>query len=178
MIQEICNIGNEHLIDTFHKVAIFESSQLAKFNHLTPEATIQSIFETVPDDYQVLLTDLLPNNIQVSHSTTIKDDGKAYNTRISFILTPQDKSLQDLLETYNNQEVVILISKRNTTHLYGTSAQPLLFRYSELNSNNPSQIKGYTVILEGQSYGPTKHFEDVTFTIYSRGLAFQLAQEI
>lgn len=178
MIQEICNIGNEHLIDTFYKVAIFEASQLTKFNHLTSDATIQSIFDTVPDDYQVLLTELLPKNINVSNPSKVNSAGIMYNTSISFIVTPQDKNLQNLLETYNNKEVVALVSKRNTTHIYGTSAQPLLFSYSELNSNKPDGIKGYTINLEGEGYGAGKIFENIIFTIYSRGLAFQLAQQI
>lgn len=178
MIQELCNIGNEHLIDTFYKVAVFESSQLPKFNHLTSDATILNIFETVPDDYQVLLAELLPEDISVSNPPTISDSGSLTKPNIRFTLTPQDKNLQALLETYHNQEVVILVSKRNTTHIYGTSSQPLLFSYSELNSNKPSGLKGYTVTIYGDVYGSAKLFEDVPFTIYSRGLAFELAQEM
>lgn len=178
MIQELCNIGNEHLIDTFYKIAVFEASQLTPFNHLTPYDTIKTILETVPDDFQVLLTDLLPEDITVKNPPSISDNGVINKTSISFTLTPQDKNLQDLLETYINQEVVVLVSKRNTHHLYGTSSQPLLFSYQEINANKPNAIKGYDVNISGESYGTTKLFEDITFNIYNRGLAFTLAQEI
>lgn len=178
MIQELCNIGNEHIIDTFYKVSIFEASQLPAFNHLTNDAAVKSILDTIPDNYQVLLTDLLPENISVRNPSKITASGSTNQTTISFVVTPQDKNLQALLETYQNKEVVVLVSKRNTTHLYGTQAQPLLFSYSELNNNTPNGLKGYTINISGEGYGTTKLFENLTFTIYSRGLAFELAQEL
>jgi len=178
MIQEICNIGNEHLIDTFYKVSIFEATQLTKFNHLTADAVIQDILENVANDAQVLLADLLPNSISVSNPVKVKASGTTNNTSISFVLTPQDKNLQTLLNTYQNKEVVILISKRNTTHLYGTTAQPLLFTFSELNNARPDGLKGYSVSISGEGYGDVKLFEDIAFNIYNRGLAFQLAQQL
>lgn len=178
MIQEICNIGTEHLIDTFYKVAIFEATQLPKFNHLTPDETIKSYLDNIPSDYQVLLTDLLPDSISVQNPTKISASGTTNQTTINFVVTPQDKNLQALLETYLNKEVVVLVSKRNTTHLYGTSAQPLLFKFNELNNPKASGLKGYTIILNGEGYGSTKIFKNFTFGIYERGLAFQLAQQL
>jgi len=178
MIQELCNIGNEHSIDTFYKIAIIEASQLQKFNHLTPYATIESIITNIADSYQVLITDLLPKNIQVANPSKINDSGVTYDVKISFVLTPQDKNLQALLETYINKEVIALVSKRNTSHLFGTTAQPLLFKYSAIHTNDPSTLKGYAVTLEGETNGPEKMFENIAFNIYTRGLAFQLAAEM
>ena len=178
MIQELCNIGHENHIDTFYKIAIIEKSHLPNFNNLTADATVKSYIENLPDTAQVLLTDLLPKNIQVSNPPRISDIGVLQTANISFLLTPLDKNLQTLLETYLNKEVVVLISKRNISHLYGTQAQPLLFSYAPSHSNDPSVIKGYKVSIKGDCYGSDKQFEDVTFNIYTRGLAFQLAQEI
>lgn len=178
MIQQICNTGNEHLIDTFHKVSIIEASQLPKFSHLSTDDFILNILENIPDDYQVLLADLLPESISVRNPIKVNSSGTTNKTSISFVLTPQDKNLQALLNTYQNQEVVILVSKRNTTHLYGTANQPLLFTFSELNNPKPNGLKGYTVSISGEGYGDTKIFENIIFTIYNRGLAFQLAQQI
>ena len=175
---DLSKLGNEHIIDTFYKVSIFEASQLPKFNHLTPDETIKTILDTIPDNYQVLLTDLLPENISVRNPSKITASGSSNQSSISFVVTPQDKNLQALLETYQNKEVVVLVLKRNTTHLYGTSDQPLLFKYNELNNPKPSGLKGYTIILNGEGYGSTKIFENFTFGIYERGLAFQLAQQI
>lgn len=178
MIQELCNIGNEHHIDTFYKIAIIEKSHLPNFSYLTPDATIESYITNLPDTAQVLITDLLPKNISVSNPTKISTSGKLYAPSISFLITPLDKNLQTLLETFNNKEVVVLISKHTTSHLYGTQAQPLLFSYAPSHSNDPSRIKGYKISCKGSCFGADKHFENIEFNIYTRGLAFQLAQEI
>lgn len=178
MIQEICNIGNEHAIDTFYKIAIMEKSHLPNFSYLTPDETVQDYITNLPDTAQVLITDLLPKNLKNSSRPRISDSGIIYKTNISFLITPLDKNLQTLLETYINKEVVVLISKRTTSHLYGTQQQPLLFSYAPTHSSNPATTKGYTITCSGVCYGPDRHFEDITFNLYSRGLAFQLAQEI
>ncbi len=178
MIQQICNLGNEYNIDTFYKIAIFEASQMRSFTFMTPEDTIKETLTTLPDDSQVLITDLLPNNIKVDHTTKTSNAGKLYASSISFTITPQHKSLQEILETYNNKEVVVLVSKHNTNHLYGTTTQPLLFKYAELNSPDPIAIKGYTITMKGDNYGASKIFEDLLFNIYSRGIAFSLPQSL
>jgi hypothetical protein len=178
MIQEIHNHIDDHHIDTFYKVAIFEHSYLPKFTHLTPDTVIEDYITNVTDTSQTMLINLLQNNIKVNHSSSPKTSGKIYKTKISFTITPQDKNLQQLLETYNNKEVVILISKRETNHLYGTSTQPLLFTFSELNNAKPNVVKGYTVQLTGEGYGGSKLFEEITFNVFSRGLAFQLASSL
>lgn len=178
MIQDLCNIGHEHHIDTFYKVAVFEATQMPSFNHLTSDALVEDMITNLPDTSQVFLANLLFNNIKVSHGTKVNADGKLFATDVSFVLTPQDKNLQALLDQYNNQEVIILVSKRNTSHLYGTSDQPLLFTYNELNSPLPNVLKGYTVQMSGDGFGSSKLFEEVDFNIYQRGLAFELAQEI
>lgn len=178
MIQQIHNHIDDHHIDTFYKAAIIEHSYLPKFTHLTPDNVIQDYITNIADTSQVMLVNLLPNNINVNHSSSSKPSGKIYKSKISFTLTPQDKNLQQLLETYNNKEVVILISKRESNHLYGTSMQPLLFTFSELNNAKPNVIKGYSIQLTGEGYGGSKLFEEITFNIFSRGLAFQLASSL
>ncbi|MGB5818834.1 MAG: hypothetical protein WBG90_05065 [Saonia sp.] len=178
MIHQLCNIGHEHHIDTFYRVAVFEAGQMPSFNHLTDLGTVEDIITNIPDSAQVFLTDLLPNNIRVTHRTRISAAGKLFSNDISFLLTPQDKNLQDLLNTYNNREVIAMVSKRNTTHLYGTSDRPLLLRYDELNNPQPNSLKGYSIKINGNTYGTSKLFESVDFNIYSRGLAFELAQQI
>jgi hypothetical protein len=178
MIQELCNIGNEHQIDTFFKIAIFEVSQLPYFNNLTSDETIENIITNIPDTSQVLIAELLPKNIRVDAGSKITDQGVVYTPNIAFTLTPQDKNLQALLEKYQNKEVITLISKRQTSYLYGTKAQPLLFEYDPIHSNDPSVLKGYAIKMYGEVLGAEKLFENITFNIYSRGLAFTLAQEL
>lgn len=178
MIQEICNRGHEHHIDTFHKVAIFEATQLPFFSHLTADSVIEGIITNIPDSAQVLITELLENNLNLSHTSGFSAAGKLFTTNMGFTITPQDKNLQQLLDTYNNKEVVVLVSKRGTSHLYGTQLQPLLFKYDELNSPSPAAPKGYSITIAGSGYGTSKLYENIEFNIYSRGLAFVLAQEI
>lgn len=178
MIQQLCNTGNEHYIDTFYKVAILEASQLPYFSNLSADASVEGIITNLPDSAQVLLTDLLPDNLQLAHGSRFSAHGTLHTTTATFLLTPQDKNLQQLLDTYNNKEVVLLVSKRNTSHLYGTQTQPLLFSYSEVNAPQPSTLKGYAITIAGDGYGASKLFENIIFNIYSRGLAFELAQTI
>lgn len=178
MIYQLCNIGHEHHIDTFYKVAVFEATQMPSFNHLTDADMVEDIITNIPDTSQVFITELLPNNIRVGHTTRINANGKLFPSNISFLLTPQDKNLQDLLNTYNNKEVIVLVSKRNTTHLYGTSDQPLLMKYDERNNPQPNALKGYNVSINGNTYGASMLFEAIDFNIYSRGLSFELAQQI
>ncbi|SDT15312.1 hypothetical protein SAMN05192545_2887 [Maribacter dokdonensis] len=178
MIQRLCNTGNEHYIDTFTQVAILEASQLPYFSHLSTDDKVEQLITNLPDSAQVLITDLLPNNISVLHTPRFSSAGTLHNTAVSFLITPQDKNLQALLNTYQNKEVVVLVSKHNTSHLYGTAAQPLLFSFSEANSPAPEQQKGYAISINGDGYGTSKLYEEVVFNIYSRGLAFELAQSI
>lgn len=178
MIYNICNKGNEHHIDSFYKIAIIEATQLAYFSNLSTDTKIEDIITNLPETSMAFITDLLLNNVQIMSSSILSANGKLYTHTINFTITPQDKNIQNLLEQYINTEVVVLISKRNTAHLYGTSLQPLLFNYSELNSPIAGAVKGYNVSVTGKTYGSCKIFENIDFNIYQRGLAFELAQEI
>jgi len=178
MIYELCNLGNEHHIDSFYKIAVFKADNFPYFSHLTKDDIVRDMITNLSDSSEVILSDLLPNNIQVAHSTRYSANGKLYATNIGFALTPQDKYLQQLLEGYNTQEVVVLVSKRNTAHLYGTKAQPLTLTYSEINSPQAGSMKGYSIDISGSTYGKTRLFDKVIFNIYERGLAFELAQSL
>jgi len=178
MIYELCNLGNEHHIDTFYKIAIFKADAFPYFSHLSKDAAVLDMITNISDASDIILADLLPNNIRVSQNTRFSSNGKLHVSNIGFTLTPQDKNLQGLLDGYNGQEVIVLVSKRNTGHLYGTKAQPLTLTYGELNSPQPNSIKGYNLQITGETYGSTKLFEDVVFNIYDRGLAFELAQPL
>ena len=174
MIVKVCNQGNEQN-DTFHSVSIIKRSSLSPFNHLTADAAIQTIITNLPDSSDVLNADLLPENASVNASTTPDANGKAYNVSSNFTITPLDKNLQNLLEVYNNQEVILLLNKHNRTFLYGTYTSPLLLTYNELHSNQAQGLKGYTINIRGKCLGISKQFEVLEFDIFNRGLAFDLA---
>jgi len=178
MISKICNTGNEHHIDVFYKIAIFEKNGVANFSHFMDDDDIYQIFETIPDTAQVLMTDLLPQNLNFKNSTKITKSGILHNVAIDFLITPQDKKLQDLLETYQNKEMVVLLSKTNTTHVVGTTINPLLFVYEPVNDNKPNALKGYKIKLKGSTLGPERIFDHINFTVYNRGLAFTLPQNL
>ncbi|EKF56220.1 hypothetical protein I215_01818 [Galbibacter marinus] len=176
MIYNLCNSRNEDHVDTYHEVAIIESTQLYSFNHLTPDDQIIDIISNLPDTSQAFITDLLPENIRVTGQTKIGDTGSLFPVSITFTQTPQNKSILELLQKYNNGLVVVLVKKRGSSFLYGTTDQPLIFTFDELNSNNHSTVKGYSIKINGSGYGNSKNFEDIQFNIFNRGLAFQLSE--
>lgn len=174
MIYQLCNQGNEQN-DSFYSVSIIKKSSLPRFNHLTSDATIESIFTAIADSSDVIITDLLPENLTLSATTTTSNHDKTYSVNSSFVITPLDKNLQTLLEGYNNEEVVLLLKQHNSTFLYGTYTSPLILTYNELHSTKAEELKGYTVNIAGRCLGTSKQFETLEFNIFSRGLAFELA---
>lgn len=174
MIYQLCNYNHEQ-IDTFYKVALIKKSSLSEFTSLSADDAITTIITNLPDTADAIITELLPENLKLSASNRITNEGAAFNISASFVLTPQDRNLQNLLELYNNQEVVMVLDKRLSTHIYGTSLQPLLLQYGELHSSKAQGLKGYTISLQGATNGATKILEGVSLNIFNRGLAFQLA---
>lgn len=174
MIYNLCNQGNEQN-DTFHSISVIKKSSLALFNHLTADATIQSIITSLAESSEAIILDLLPENVSLTATTGKDDNGKFYNVNNGFTLTPLDKNLQTLLEQYNNQEVVVLLKKNTSTFLYGTTTSPLLFTYNELHDSTAQGLKGYSISLRGKCLGASKQFEVLEFDIFNRGLAFDLA---
>ena len=119
----------------------------------------------------------LPERFSLGNKTRIQNGSRLYDTDFSMPLTPQDANIQKLLEAYNNNEVVVLITRHTHSYLYGTSEQPLLFTYDELHNTSPSGLKGYTLSMTNVSYGAPLYFagNEAEFPIVNRGLAFQLA---
>lgn len=174
MIYQLCNQGNEQN-DTFYSISIVKKSSLPRFNHLTSDTTIETIFTSIADSSDVIITDLLPENLTLSATTRTSNHDKTYSINSSFVLTPLDKNIQTLLEEYNNEEVVVLLKQHNTTFIYGTYTSPLVLTYNEKHGNKAQDLKGYTVFIKGTCLGASKQFETIEFDIFSRGLAFELA---
>lgn len=174
MIYQLCNIGNEQNA-TFYRLSVILKSSLSAFNHLTPDTEIKDIITNLSDASNAINADLLPENLSHSASTITNEDGREYSVNSSFVITPLDKNLQDLLEDYNDQEVVLLLKTPNSTFVYGTTLSPLIATYSELHSNQAQGLKGYRINISGRCLGPSKQFEFTEFNIFNRGLAFTLA---
>ena len=177
MIYNLCNLIDESNLDVFYKITIIEATQLPHFDHLTPKDEILNIINGIPLTFKAMLIPLLPEKYSLSNTDASRELNTAWNTRISFPVVPQDEALRDLLEGYNNKDVVAFISRITHAHLYGTHAQPLRFSYDELHSTSPSGLKGFTINLSGTGYGPAKYFagKDVDFPINTKGLSFTLA---
>ncbi|MCC4228393.1 hypothetical protein [Zunongwangia profunda] len=177
MIQNLCNIYGDENFDTFYKAMIIEASQLPKFNHLTKEQEVLTMINNLPQEFQAMTIRFLPERFSLGNRTRIQRGSRLYETDFSLPLVPQDANIQNLLETYNNKEVVVLITRHTHSHLYGTSEQPLLFTYEELHNPAPSGLKGYTLSMANESYGAPLYFagNEAEFPIINRGLAFQLA---
>ncbi|HEA19966.1 MAG TPA: hypothetical protein ENH87_03510 [Pricia antarctica] len=145
---------------------------------MSPSNKIEGIISALPDESKAFTAELLYNNVRVSHRSQISAQGRLWSNDIGFTLTPQDANLKNLLDDFNNEEVVVLLSKRGSTHLYGFNIQPLLFTYDELNSPLPTDIKGYSISISGNTYGSAQLYESVELDIYERGLAFELADQL
>ena len=178
MIHNICNIGDESNISTFNKIVIYEASQFIKFDRFLSNLDLDALLKELPDSAQVFFTDLLPQNIRVSNRTTIKNSLETFKTSINFVITPQSEERHNILKTYNNKEVFVLLIKPDNQHLYGTSKEPLLFKFDELHSNKPGDLKGFTINMNGTSIEAPRYVSTSEYNIFSRTLAFELAQKI
>lgn len=177
MIYNLANLVEENNFDTFHKATIIEASQLPTFNYLSNKQNILTVLNSIPPSAQAMVVPFLQENFNLANATQIKNGNKHYSTSFSFPLVPQDAAMQELLETYNNRLVVAFITRHSHSQLYGTQAQPLLFTFDELHANNTTGLKGYTLKMSGEGYGPPLYFEgaEADFPIVQRGLAFKLA---
>lgn len=177
MIHNLSNIVAENNFDTFYKATIIEASQLPDFNYLSPKDTILTVLNSLPPSAQAMVVPFLLESLSLSSSTQIKNGNKHYSTSLSFPLVPQDAAMQELLESYNNRLVVAFITRHTHSQLYGTQAQPLVFTFDELHAQNPTGLKGYTLRMSGDGYGPPLYFagSETDFPIVQRGLAFQLS---
>ena len=177
MIYNLCNLVDETNLDLFYKITIIEATQLPKFDHLTPKDEILNIINNIPPTFKAMVVPLLPEKISLSNADASRGANNSWSTRINFPMVPQDVALQELLDTYNNREVVAFLSRITHSHLYGTQAQPLRFSFNEMHSSTPSGLKGFQVSLSGTGYGAAKYFagKDSDFEVTKKGLAFTLA---
>lgn len=177
MIQNLCNIIEESNLDTFYKILIAEASQLPTFSHLTPDEEVLTIINSLPESFQAMVVPFLPEKFSVSNNSRLRNGNKSHETSISLPLVPQDANIQSLLESYNNKLVVAFLTRHTHSHLYGTQAQPLLFKYDELHATSPTGLKGFTLQMAGEGYGAPKFFagKESDFPVINRGLAFELA---
>ena len=180
MINNLCNIVEDVNLDIFYKATVIEASQLPDFNNLTKDADVLGIVNSIPDTFQAMVLPFLPEKFSIAGNTQIRNGNKIYNSQISLPLLPQDANIQNLLEQYNNRLVVAFVTRHGHSYLYGTKAQPLLFTYDELHATTHTGLKGYTLKMKGEAYGPAKYFagKESDFPVIRRGLAFQLAGSI
>lgn len=177
MIHNLCNLVDENNLDTFYKILIAEASALPVFDNLTPKEEVLGILNSLPDSYQAMVVPFLPEKLGLSSNARPRNSEVGWQHSISFPLVPQDTALQELLESYNNREVVALITRLNQSQLYGTQAQPLVFSYGELHSPNATGLKGFNIGIQGDTYAPALYFAgtEADFPVLNRGLAFTLA---
>ena len=72
MIQNLCNIVEDVNFDTFYKATIIEASQLPDFNHLTKDEEVLSIINSIPDTFQAMVIQFLPEKFNLSNNTVIE----------------------------------------------------------------------------------------------------------
>lgn len=177
MIYNLCNLYSDANFDTFHHVSIIEATQLPRFDHYTSNNQILQIINSLTQNHKVLHIPLMPEKINVKSNTKTSSNNKLWDNKINFPVTPQDQELKRLLDTYNNKLVIALVKKYNQMHLYGTSAQPLVFIYDDLHANTPAGLKGFSLNMEGETYGSAIYFnaQEIADNPIIQGLAFPLA---
>jgi len=177
MIYNLCNLIDETNLDSFYKILIVEASKLPAFDHLTPKNEVLGIINSLPESFQAMVVPFMRDKHSLSSSPKNNNGNTIWNHGISFPVVPQDEAIQDLLESFQNREVVAFMVRITHSHLYGTQLQPLLFSYDELHSPNKLGLKGFTISLQGETYGAPMYFagSEAEFPVINRGLAFQLA---
>ena len=179
-MQNLCNLVEERNLDTFYKILIAEASALPKFDSLTPKDEVLSIINSLPSTAQAMVIPLLPEKFSVNSTTKLINGNAGHSHSITLPLVPQDAALQELLDTFNNMTVVAFLTRVGHSHLYGTTAQPLLFTYDEMHATDKTGLKGYTLKMQGDTYGGGNYYagKESEFPVLNRGLAFQLAGKI
>lgn len=175
MLDTIINLQNDHNLDVFTKLVIYKANQFNSFDRFSSDETIDGILTTVNENADILYIDLLPENLKVSHSQTSKNNSLSYRNSINFVVTPQTKAIQTILQKFKNAEVFVCLQKVDTQHLYGTPKQPLLFAYSELNNVSHGKIKGYTIYISGKTIEESRFVNKADFDFVSKLLASPLA---
>ena len=177
MIYQICNNDHEQ-IETFFKIAIIKKTAFNYFNHLVSDSALQTLIENIPENAEAMIIDLLPENLDINANSRIGSGGSYWRVRANFTVTPLDRALQDLLEQYLNQEVIILLERYGSNSVYGTTEKPLIFSYAERHDSQAQNLRGYTVNISGDTLAGSRILDNVEIDFYSRGLAFQLARDL
>ena len=178
MIYNIDNLDTENNIDVFSKIVIYEATQFSDFDRFSTDSDIDLLLKNITNTANVLFTDLLPENLSISHNSVVKNTLTNFLTSIKLSITPQTKERQAALKSFNNKEVFILLIKHSTQHLYGTSKEPLIFKYDEIHSNKRKVLKGFRLTVSGSTTEDSRDVSVDDFNFFSRTLAFPLAQKI
>lgn len=159
---------------------IAEASALPRFDEVTPKEEVLSIINSLTVNSQAMVIPLLPEKYTLNSGAKLINGNSGFGHRISFPVVPPDAAIKSLLETFNNRMVIAFFTRITHSHLYGTSAQPLLFSFSELHAPDKKGLKGFTLDMQGDTYGSALYFagREETFPVINRGLAFELAGTI
>lgn len=178
MLHTILNTQNDHNLDTFSKIIIYNAKDFVNFNRFTSINDLDNILSNINTNANVLFLDLLPENIRVNQTTAIQNNSKTFRTSISFTVTPQTEQIQEILSKFNNKEVFVCIKKVENQHIYGSTKEPLLFTFSELHNQQPGKIQGYTVSISGITIEKSRFITLSQINTIERLLASPLASQL
>ncbi|QQV91406.1 hypothetical protein Leef1_40 [Polaribacter phage Leef_1] len=175
MLHKIYNKQNDFNLDTFSKAVIYLAKDFSFFDRFTSNEDLNNILSNINTAATVLFLNLLPENVSVSSSSKIVTGSTLFNNSIGCKVTPQTEDIQSALSKFNNKEVFICLQKEDSQHLYGTTKEPLLFTFSELNSFKPGTVQGYSISISGSTIEKTRFVNINDFNIVSRLLSSPLA---
>lgn len=179
MVQDLRCIYRERDLRVFNQIFIVEATQLPLFSHLSKNEDVLTILNSIPETFQAMHMALKFDH-SVQNPTQLENNSTRNNVAISFPVGPQDQALRNVLDTYQNKEVVALLKKSNMHYLYGSSLHPLTFIYQELHGSNNEDQKGYSITLQGFAPAQPKLFTqaEIDANPIINGLAFELAQSL
>lgn len=175
MLHTINNEQNDFNLDVFTEAVIYLAKDFSYFDRFTSTEDLSVILSNINTAATVLFLKLLPENVSVSSTSRVVSGSNLFSNSFSSKVTPQTEEVQNALSKFNNKEVFICLKKQESQHLYGTTKEPLLFSFSELNSNKHGAIQGYSVSVSGNTIEKTRFVSVADFNIVSRLLSSPLA---
>ncbi len=155
MIQ-ITNCNYE--LDVFGHLVLFDTDTIKPVEYEHQKAQLIENL-TKPYDYQkVLCLRLLPEQATINSSCKTTDAGTYWSHSQKLQVQTQTEEVKEALSKFLGKKLVVLAVAYGKEHLYGTTSQPLLFQYKEINSNKPSGLQGYELEVAGNTYFEAIHF--------------------
>lgn len=178
MIKKLTDEFIENNIDVYDKSIVYLAKDFIKFDGFTPLNSLETILKRISNSQQVVFCNLLPENLDTSLPTQLKNGLKQWKVSISYVISGVAEEHQQIVESYNGKQVFVVLEKNRHHKLFGTSKEPLLFIANELDSPKRTALKGYAVTISGIVTEPARFISTESYSLIERSLVQQLVVQI